>query len=234
MKLFSLVFSSTVTFMIIHNDHYMSMSKATSTMSGVSNVEDQCVDCKRSMIPVKALYECQHMYCTDCSMVQRQNAYTCEINQCKIEDCKSKLPKGKCLKCNQMKTVDTLFLCRHKHCEDCIQFFIKSKISKCPIKECNAEVLIGMELRKCNYCRKDILRKHYYIGCYHPFCNECSAKFEKHEIPCLTCKEKERERKRKEKEIEMERKMKNEMLSYINHLRNREKVHDDNIFSYYI
>ncbi|XP_050529932.1 uncharacterized protein LOC126899264 [Daktulosphaira vitifoliae] len=225
MKLFSLVFFSTVAFMIIHNDHYMSMSKATSNQNEsknrvtlndllmlsdntieMSGVSGQCDNCKYSTIPVEALYDCKHKYCINCLMKLRQNAYTCEINQCEIEDCNSKLPKGKCLKCNQMKTLDTLFLCRHKHCEDCIKYFIKSKISKCPIKGCNAEVLT----EECNYCCKDVLKINCFDKCYHPFCNECSAKFEKNKIRCRICEKKKFEAKMKEIDEEIKTRIHNE------------------------
>ncbi|XP_050525742.1 uncharacterized protein LOC126896738 isoform X2 [Daktulosphaira vitifoliae] len=59
MKLFSLVFFSAVVFMVIHNGHYMSMSKASSS----NNEKKGCYVNKPTRVKLEG---CDHFACKEC------------------------------------------------------------------------------------------------------------------------------------------------------------------------
>ncbi|XP_050533743.1 uncharacterized protein LOC126901372 isoform X4 [Daktulosphaira vitifoliae] len=178
MKLFFLVFSTTILFMVIHNDHYMSMSKALSHRykprdSSTSNLCDEC-NCD---IAEKKLFNCHHKYCIYCIENIRKSAYNGEEYLCKLkwkksslnkDICMSKLIRGNCLNCNEVKPVDNLFECHHTFCEDCIKYIKKEKTHYCPIDDCKKKVL----LEKCDKCK-------YYnpveklFDCHHEYCKRC-------------------------------------------------------------
>ncbi|XP_050525734.1 uncharacterized protein LOC126896735 isoform X2 [Daktulosphaira vitifoliae] len=196
----------------------MSMSKATSSdNSSMKRVtlddKNLCEKCNSTKKTVENFFHCKHKFCIDCIRTFRINAYECYIdaweiyrcetnqseknqcviNQCEIKNCQSKLPIGKCLKCNQDKPVDTLFHCKHKFCEDCIKCLLKTKTYNCPIKKCNAEEHTGMRLILCKYCFKYTLKIRQFSGCLHEFCFDCGENYLRGRIKCRVCAQNQRD-----------------------------------------
>ncbi|XP_050533745.1 zinc finger protein 334-like [Daktulosphaira vitifoliae] len=104
-----------------------------------------CDKCK-FINSVEKCFDCEHWFCNSCRIEIKQDAYTSKINHCTIQNCKSQLPKGNCLKCNKEKPLDNLFECQHKFCEDCIKFYVEENIHNCPIDNCNTKVIFGNNL----------------------------------------------------------------------------------------
>ncbi|XP_050536340.1 uncharacterized protein LOC126902778 [Daktulosphaira vitifoliae] len=91
MKLFSLIFSSTIVFMVIHNDHNMSMSRATPNHN-IPTIKPikRCTQCNSEKPVTPFFVNCTHEYCLKCVLEFRISGYSCIV-----KDCHGNFPEGK-------------------------------------------------------------------------------------------------------------------------------------------
>ncbi|XP_050536337.1 uncharacterized protein LOC126902774 isoform X2 [Daktulosphaira vitifoliae] len=185
MKLFFLIFCSNIIFMVIHNDHNMSMSKAL-------DIKLQCTRCIK-LRPVAKLFDNGFEYCTDC----RNYLRIINDNMCPVIDYGSNFledyniptikPIKPCVNCKNVNPVAKFYdNCIHEYCKDCrMDIRINRKIH-CIMNDCKGIFPIGMHLYKCDNCKEVVTKIHRYEVIPRDikikFCENCEQKYSRNEF----------------------------------------------------